>query len=154
MSDAKGKSARAALARLLDFFDAAEAAFAFAEAFDADTIPHTDDCRYNNGEPGTSNEDCECPIVEQWVRVPPRASLLAPPAGARLLRALSAPSTASPAALFAHSALQRFLNTWGPHCGAPRAVFEGQLRAVLTEALEDLEAQRVARLHSAAREGP
>jgi hypothetical protein len=27
----------------------------------------------------------------------------------------------------AHPALHEFLETWGPHCGAPRAVFRGHL---------------------------
>ena len=29
------------------------------------------------------------------------------------------------------TAVQRFLDTWAPHCGAPRYVFEGQFRVML-----------------------
>lgn len=32
-----------------------------------------------------------------------------------------------------------WLETWSPHCGASRAVFEGQFRATLREIFDDIE---------------
>ena len=32
-----------------------------------------------------------------------------------------------------NSEIERFLSTWGPHCGAPKAVFEGHLRKMILE---------------------
>lgn len=40
--------------------------------------------------------------------------------------------------------LERFLQTWGPNCGAPRSVFEGQLRATLEQMEEYTPAARAA----------
>lgn len=63
-------------------------------------------------------------------------------------------------------AVERFLRTWGPNCGAPRSVFEGQLRALLetvasaagdtaiavTDSLREAEADRARELVGAASE--
>lgn len=32
-----------------------------------------------------------------------------------------------------------WLETWSPHCGAPRAVFEGQFRVTLREIFDEIE---------------
>jgi hypothetical protein len=32
-----------------------------------------------------------------------------------------------------------WLDTWGPHCGAPRSVFEGQFRVILREIFDEIE---------------
>ena len=32
-----------------------------------------------------------------------------------------------------------WLDTWAPHCGAPRAVFEGQFRVILREIFDEIE---------------
>lgn len=42
---------------------------------------------------------------------------------------------AAPAPEPAATGIERFLDTWAPHCGAPRAVFEGQFRVIVGAAL-------------------
>jgi hypothetical protein len=32
-----------------------------------------------------------------------------------------------------------WLSTWGPHCGAPRSVFEGHFRTLLREVFDEIE---------------
>lgn len=38
----------------------------------------------------------------------------------------------------AQKRVREWMETWAPHCGASRAVFEGQFRAILTVILEDI----------------
>lgn len=37
------------------------------------------------------------------------------------------------------SRVNTFLDTWAPHCGASRAVFEGQFRETLREIFDEIE---------------
>lgn len=51
------------------------------------------------------------------------------------------PETQSPHPV-GSSALDRvnsWLETWSPHCGAPRAVFEGQFRVTIREIFDEIE---------------
>lgn len=42
--------------------------------------------------------------------------------------------------------VESWLKTWGPNCGAPRKVFEGQFRAVLCEIFDEIEASAEANM--------
>lgn len=39
-----------------------------------------------------------------------------------------------------------WLDTWAPHCGASRAVFEGQFRTILREVFDEIEARAEANM--------
>lgn len=52
------------------------------------------------------------------------------------------PSVPSAAAVGRSAWLDRvnsWLETWSPHCGAPRAVFDGQFRVTLREIFDEIE---------------
>lgn len=50
-----------------------------------------------------------------------------------------------------NSEIERFLSTWGPHCGAPKAVFEGHLRKMIMATVEELKEKfNTAAINSAA----